>query len=221
MEKKNFIENIVRFLNEAGIKTEIERVQKIYTFYLELMKWNKKINLTAITDPEEFVEKHVKDSAYLLKILKGKKIKLMDIGSGAGFPGIIVKILNPDIHLVSVESVLKKCNFQKYIARKLALEGFICINANIFALKNIDDINALVTRAAFNVNELIDLIAGIDIRNDGRIFLFLTDAGDIKKIKQGNFKNKKLYKDKILRYKINNKDCRIIASYKIKVLQQQ
>jgi len=90
-----------------------------------LLEWNNKINLTAITDPEEIVVKHFLDSLSLLAILDpiaDKSLKLIDVGSGAGFPGIALAIMRPTWQVTLVESVGKKADFLHLVVNKLGLK---------------------------------------------------------------------------------------------------
>src|ERR1700694_1707471 len=84
-----------------------------------LLKWNKSINLTAITDPEEVLEKHVLDSLALVGVLPSGS--LLDAGTGAGFPGIPAAIARPDLEVVLVDSVQKKVAFLKSVLAELRL----------------------------------------------------------------------------------------------------
>jgi 16S rRNA (guanine527-N7)-methyltransferase len=86
-----------------------------------LLRWNKSINLTSITDPAEVVEKHVLDSLALVPLVPAGT--LLDAGSGAGFPGIPVRIARPDVELVLVDSVQKKVAFLKSAIAELRLSG--------------------------------------------------------------------------------------------------
>ena len=92
--------------NKYNIENLKEKIDKIYLYYEELLEWNKKIKLTTVTDIDGFIEKHVIDSSYLLKILNTGSY-ILDIGSGAGFPGMVIEILMPDLKIISIESVLK------------------------------------------------------------------------------------------------------------------
>ncbi|MHB1665128.1 MAG: 16S rRNA (guanine(527)-N(7))-methyltransferase RsmG [bacterium] len=252
-EDKNISRNI---FNEV-LKNKAE---KYYIFYNELIEWNRKINLTSIIDPIDFIEKHVIDSLMLLKLLKqnynininkdfkddidddiniiyckdneseDNKIKLMDIGSGGGFPGIMLKIFNPEIDLISVESIQKKCNFQKYIAGKFNFKNFDCINRNIYELKELPLVSAITSRAAFNLKELINLIDKIKLNNANKnlpvdLFFFLTKYSDAITIEKQEFHDKILYIDKFLMYKNNynnykdtNNEFKLIANFKIKYI---
>jgi 16S rRNA (guanine527-N7)-methyltransferase len=93
-------------------------------YLAELKKWNRKINLTAIRDDREIVIKHFLDSfSYLKGFEAGPGLSLVDIGSGAGFPGLPLKIARPDLSVTLVESVKKKASFLRHIVRTLRLEG--------------------------------------------------------------------------------------------------
>jgi 16S rRNA (guanine527-N7)-methyltransferase len=91
-------------------------VQQFEEFREKLLKWNKKVNLTNITKPEDFAKKHIIDSLMLIKhieITSGAKV--MDVGTGPGIPGLIVKIYRPDIKLTLLDSVRKKTDFLSWI----------------------------------------------------------------------------------------------------------
>ena len=91
-------------------------------FSSELLDWNQKFNLTAIRTPEEIESKHFMDALSLLPALQHYRVgSLIDIGTGAGFPGIPLKIVQPDLHLVLVESVEKKAGFCRHIVSTLEL----------------------------------------------------------------------------------------------------
>ncbi|MFO7983285.1 MAG: 16S rRNA (guanine(527)-N(7))-methyltransferase RsmG [Desulfuromonadales bacterium] len=99
----------------------------------ELLRWNEKVNLTSITDEDEAVEKHIIDSLTLLPHL-GENSSLLDIGSGGGFPGLPLKIMRPDLEVVSVDAVQKKILFQRHVARLLNLETFTAVHGRIESL---------------------------------------------------------------------------------------
>jgi 16S rRNA (guanine527-N7)-methyltransferase len=86
-----------------------------------LLKWNKSINLTSITDPDEVVEKHILDSLAVVPVLPSGS--LLDVGSGAGYPGIPAAIARPDLEVSLVESVQKKVAFLKSVLAELRLPG--------------------------------------------------------------------------------------------------
>jgi len=113
---------------ELGILLGDAELGKFSRFAAELAKWNSKINLTAITGDEEVVLKHFLDS--LTVAAKVQLVgRVLDIGSGAGFPGIPLQIVRPDLEIVSVDAVEKKVLFQRHAARVLGLANFKAIHA--------------------------------------------------------------------------------------------
>ncbi len=111
-------------LLNIGVLIKAEQLAAIEVYVAELLKWNASINLTAITNIQEIYEKHIYDCLSVIPYLNGIT-ELLDIGSGAGLPGILIALICPDIHVISIESVGKKVNFQKHIKRKLNLDNFI------------------------------------------------------------------------------------------------
>jgi len=109
---------------ELGIALSIEQVNDFFIYLAELRKWNRKINLTAITEERDTVIKHLLDSlSYLKAFTPAPGLRLLDMGSGAGFPAIPLKIAAPDIAITMVESVKKKASFLRHIVRTLSLES--------------------------------------------------------------------------------------------------
>jgi len=109
---------------ELGIALSIGQVKSFFVYLAELKKWNRKINLTAITEERDTVIKHLLDSlSYIKAFTPASGIRLLDMGSGAGFPAIPLKIAAPDISITMVESVKKKASFLRHIVRTLPLEA--------------------------------------------------------------------------------------------------
>ncbi len=224
ISKEIFVGKIRKYLNNFEIfsgdgKFGDETLGKFYTLYAELLEWNKKINITRITDENEFIKKHIVDSAFLLKILDENSKSVMDIGSGAGFPGIILNIFNPSLNIISVESIFKKCNFQKSVTRKLNLYNFCCLNLNAFLYNDFNNIDAITTRAAFNVKELTRFIESINLTKSANLYLFLSKISEAEEIKNFGYTTKKVSIDKILFYKTdydadNNSGSRLIAKFR-------
>lgn len=119
----------------ADIHLKDEAFALLGKFAAELLTWNQKTNLTAITDPAEVAEKHILDSLIPGKVIQSLMAKsewsLLDIGSGGGFPGIPLKIFMPEIRVTMVDSVRKKVNFLKYAIRALQLEGIDAVHARV------------------------------------------------------------------------------------------
>ncbi|HHE40945.1 MAG TPA: 16S rRNA (guanine(527)-N(7))-methyltransferase RsmG [Candidatus Cloacimonetes bacterium] len=107
------------------------RQKSLFSKYLDLLlEWNKKINLTSITDTEEIWFKHFLDSLTCLRVIRpAPLISIVDIGTGAGFPGIPLKIMLPGVDLLLVESVEKKSGFCQFIVENLKLDHVTVLNA--------------------------------------------------------------------------------------------
>lgn len=106
--------------NHYGFSLTEHQVAQFNLYHTELLRWNEHINLTAITDDDEIVHKHFLDSLSVLKhISLGSGDSVIDIGTGAGFPGIVLKIYMPDIRLTLIESSKKKVSFLKFIVAQL------------------------------------------------------------------------------------------------------
>ncbi len=138
-----------------------EKALEAFDLYLKgLLKWNQKINLTAIRSEREIVLKHFLDSLssfpYLLNAFS-----LLDIGSGAGFPGIPIKIVRPSLEVTLIDSVRKKVDFQKYIIRVLGLKGIEAIHGRVQEKEIVQTMegrfDAVISRAFSNLRTLLTL----------------------------------------------------------------
>lgn len=117
-------------LRELGAAPSDEQIEKLLIYYEQLVERNKQLNLTAITEYEEVVEKHFVDSAALIKSGHLKDgTKLIDIGSGAGFPGIVLAILQPQMKITLLETLEKRCAFLREMTEVLMLENVEVISA--------------------------------------------------------------------------------------------
>ena len=119
---------LVRGAAQLGVALTPAQVGKFALFAAELRKWNRKINLTAITTEREIALKHFVDSLSLCRAVDGGG-KLLDLGSGGGFPVIPFAILHPKSEAVSVDAVEKKIIFQRHAGRLLGLSHFEAIHA--------------------------------------------------------------------------------------------
>jgi 16S rRNA (guanine527-N7)-methyltransferase len=107
-----------------GFELTQKQVQAFQVYSATLLEWNKKVNLTAITDPEQIETKHFLDSISTVPILREFAVKdVIDIGTGAGFPGIPIKILLPEVNVTLVESIGKKVDFCREVIARLDLHG--------------------------------------------------------------------------------------------------
>ena len=122
-------EKIKNKFKEFEIDLTEKQLQQFEHYYNLLIEWNNKFNLTAITELDAVIEKHFIDSVLPLKDLKQQRV--MDIGAGAGFPSIPLKIVNPDIELVMVDSVNKKVTFLQAVIEVLGLTNARAIHSRV------------------------------------------------------------------------------------------
>ena len=117
-------QTLIEKAKTMGWKIAPAQAEQFQTYMELLLEWNEKMNLTAITDPDEVVEKHFLDSLTLLtwdKLKQGAKV--IDVGTGAGFPGIPLKIMRPDIDLTLLDGTQKRLNFLGEVCTALKLSA--------------------------------------------------------------------------------------------------
>jgi len=144
-----------------------EKTVSLFEKYFEILEqWNKKINLTAIIDPEQMITKHLLDSLVVYNTSIGQSLmtlpssSLLDLGSGAGIPGILLQISNPYLNVISIDKSQKKIGFQEYIKAKLELQNLELLSERVETLmtrriyeKSLDFI---VSRAFVQIKDLFE-----------------------------------------------------------------
>lgn len=128
MKIEEFSQALYKSAKAIEVELNEQQIEKFYEYMNLLLEWNKKINLTAITVPEEIILKHFIDSLTIASKIK-EGATLVDIGTGAGFPGIPLKIYRKDIKIVLVDSLNKRLNFLKEVIKKLGLEKIETIHS--------------------------------------------------------------------------------------------
>ena len=128
MELKEFEEIFNTYLKELEINLEKVQIEQFYNYMNLLLEWNEKINLTAITEPKEVIIKHFVDSLTIAKYIP-QGATLVDMGTGAGFPGIPLKIYRKDIKITLVDSLNKRIKFLDEVIEQLDLKGIETIHA--------------------------------------------------------------------------------------------
>lgn len=128
MEFEEFKEKFEKYLTILNINLTNEQVLKFYKYMNLLLEWNEKINLTAITNPEEIILKHFVDSLTIGKYIN-KGESLVDVGTGAGFPGIPIKIYRDDINVTLVDSLNKRVKVLNIFIEELMLERIEAIHS--------------------------------------------------------------------------------------------
>lgn len=138
------------YLKELGISlTDIQKKQ-LERYYELLVEYNKVMNLTGITEHDEVYLKHFYDSLTLSRACDLRRdISLCDIGTGAGFPGMVLKIVFPNLHVTLVDSLNKRVEFLKVVVKELDLKGIELVSARAeeYALKNRECFDIVTSRA--------------------------------------------------------------------------
>jgi 16S rRNA (guanine527-N7)-methyltransferase len=145
---------------EMGLSVSEENIRAFELFVNELTKWNRSINLTAIRREDEIAVKHVIDSLVLAGCISSCE-RLLDIGSGAGFPAIPLKIVKPEVQVTSVDAVGKKILFQRHVSRMLKLEGFEAVHTRVEAMgrTHAGHFDVIVSRAFARLEQFVALAA--------------------------------------------------------------
>jgi len=128
--EENLAEALVEGARALGVELTKSSLEALDFFLNELMRWNRKMNLTGIKDPHGIVVRHFLDSVAVSPYISPGS-SLLDVGSGAGFPCIVLKILDPGLKVTSIDSSGKKLSFQRHLIRRLGLEGTDAVQARL------------------------------------------------------------------------------------------
>lgn len=115
-------------LKELNISLDDNQMEQFLSYYQLLIEWNKLINLTSITDFMEVIKKHFIDSLSIVKVFSPNNERILDLGTGAGFPGIPLKIVFPNTKIVLMDSLNKRIKFLNEVINKLKLEDIIALH---------------------------------------------------------------------------------------------
>ena len=122
------LQPFLRGLLELGLELSEQQLEQFLRYRQELLDWNARFNLTAITDPGEVLIKHFLDSLSLLMVYDRPEARLLDIGAGAGFPGLPLKIARPQWHVVLLEATGKKVRFLQHVLETLQLRDVVAVH---------------------------------------------------------------------------------------------
>lgn len=168
MNQNKFIEEV----NKLGINITDDKLNKLEKYYELLIEYNKVMNLTGITEKESVYLKHFYDSLTISKIIDlEKQEKLCDLGSGAGFPGIVLKIFYPNLKITLIDSLNKRINFLNKVIEELDLKNIEAIHTRIedYSMGNKEKYDIVTARAVAPLNILLEL--GINLVKVGKYFV--------------------------------------------------
>ena len=162
---------------DMGINIGSEHTEQYARHAVELLRWARKINLTAITDPAEMAIKHYLDSLAPVPWLPKESDNLLDIGTGGGFPGIPLKIYFKTMSVTLMDASRKKTSFLKHVIRLLGLEKIEVIQARVEDISSTRCFDIIVSRAVSNITELCKMASPL-LSPNGTIISFLNKEED-------------------------------------------
>ena len=145
----------MNLLKEYGLNEEL--ISKFSIYREMILEWNKKFNLTAIIDKDEIEEKHFVDSLMLDRYVNLDNKTLLDVGSGAGFPGIPLAIAHPNLKVTLLESNGKKVSFLKEVVKTLKLDNVEVVQARAEEFAKRESFDIVTARAVKELNILLEL----------------------------------------------------------------
>ena len=196
-----FKEKIEKAFSTKNIILTSNQIQKFFDYYILLKDWNEKINLTTIIELDDVIEKHFLDSV-VSKDEIFVNAKVIDIGSGAGFPGIPLKILREDLNITLVDSVNKKVLFLNEVIKKLNLKDIVAVHSRIEDLankkENRENFDFVVSRAVSKLNTLCEYALPF-LKINGKLIAYkaldveteINEATNAIKLLGGNFEKVK------------------------------
>ena len=160
MNNSVFNEELLEKSNIIGVHFSVEQMEQFYKYMNLLIEWNEKMNLTAIIEPEEIIQKHFIDSLTILNRIEDNK-SVVDVGTGAGFPGIPLSIMNPTLKITLVDSLNKRLVFLQEVINQLGLKNVELVHARAEDFgqnkKYREKFDVATSRAVANLSTLSEL----------------------------------------------------------------
>ena len=170
-------------LGEFSLEASARQIAQIREYIRLLLLWNEKVNLTAIRDPSEILRRHFCESMFAAKVLELDKSRLADIGTGAGFPGLALKIVVPEARVALVESNIKKATFLSEAIRTLGFTGATVLARRYQELgKEIAPVDHILARAFGEFGDFLKWAASDNV--DAKRVVLWVGAGDVEEVTQ-------------------------------------
>jgi 16S rRNA (guanine527-N7)-methyltransferase len=174
MPEETFTERLLTLAGQAGVSLSPGQARMCYTHLRLMLEWNRKLNLTRITDPEEIITKHFLDSMIPARHLPQSGLAL-DVGTGPGFPGVPLKVLLPDLHVVLLEGLRKKVSFLRVLLSHLPCDSLWALQGKWEEFRRIDHPLAarrysLITMRAVRLEPEHLSVLAADILDPGGVF---------------------------------------------------
>ena len=222
MDKEIFKNKVIKLFDKYDIQINEEEIEKLHIYMKNLLEWNKIMNLTAIDDEEEIIVKHFLDSIIIHKYLVGKRG--VDIGSGAGFPGIPLKIIDNELNILLVDSVNKKVNFMNDCISKLGLINIEAIHNRAEEIgqnsEYREQFEFATSRAVANMSTLAEYLIPL-VKVGGKIYC-LKGPNIEEELNEAKVAIEKLGGkiEKVEKYSIENNERTLVIISKIKNTEQ-
>jgi 16S rRNA (guanine527-N7)-methyltransferase len=153
-----------------GVRLSDAQLEQLDKYVELLLRWNEKVNLTAVTEPRAIVDKHLLDSLALVPLVHGRRI--IDVGTGPGLPSVVLAVARPELQITAVESIFKKVTFVRTVVRELGLEIHV-EPIRLEALECPVPFESAVSRATFEPAEWVERGAPL-VASGGRLIAMLS-----------------------------------------------
>ena len=172
---------LISYLSQYGVTVSDDQIQKLDTYYEMMIETNKSLNLTAITEFDEVIIKHYIDSVTIVRDIdmSGEK-SVIDVGTGAGFPGMVLKIIFPELNITLFDSLQKRLNFLEEVIFALGLKGISTYHGRAEEAGHIasmrEQFDICVSRAVANLPVLCELCLPF-VKKGGTFVAYKSDKG--------------------------------------------
>lgn len=177
---------LINGAQDMGIKLSNKQSEQLLLLVDLLAKWNKTYNLSAIKNKQEIVVRHILDSLSVLPYINDKN--LLDVGSGAGFPGLVIAVMCPELNIILLDAVGKKCRFIQMAIAQLHLHNVCVIHSRVEDYQAQYCFGQIISRAFASIDKILQLTKGL-LCNDGH-YLFMKSA---KFLQEKNLPNSNSY----------------------------
>jgi 16S rRNA (guanine527-N7)-methyltransferase len=182
VEQPLFVDVLIEGTSTFGIKLDQNKISSLVSYYRELDRWNQKINLTAIHDTKEIAVKHFLDSLLYSQVLEQRmNASLLDVGSGAGFPGLPLKVLAPELRVTLLEPNEKKTSFLRHVIGTLDLKNVSVVSKNLRDFSRMTAQHgrfSYITTRAVEAVQVLPFSSGL-LEEQGRVILCLAKPLDL------------------------------------------
>jgi 16S rRNA (guanine527-N7)-methyltransferase len=186
--EKKIVELLRKGLEELSLSPFEEYLISFKTYLLELQKWNRVHNLTGIKKDVDIITKHFLDSLLYMKGMPQGALKVADVGTGAGFPGLPIKIIRPEIEMFLIESSVKKTLFLRHIINLLKIKNIKVIEERVENIEKSFLVDIAMTRALFTIDDFIKKAS--HLVKDGGVLIHSKGPKvreELKKLKNTNY----------------------------------